>query len=255
MILLVLLAQPLPGDDTNVALDDERLKDEVPKGLQKVELDLDDALFLEFEEKEEEPPPPPELEPEPETAALVPQDQPAPKRSRKKLLIFGVAALLCLLLGAGGAFYFMKATFQDQEKPPAETAPDQQQKEAPSESPPEAAATETTNETDNATKQLPTLVTHKLERFQVEFVLADQIRILTFTLLIPDVTEIMRLEMEVKSVFIRDGIYRYLKNAPLSFLDNPDNSDKLKNDLAAVVNQHMKSGTVSEILIEEYVVR
>ncbi len=89
----------------------------------------------------------------------------------------------------------------------------------------------------------------------MEFVLADQIRILTFTLSIPDVTELMRLEMEVKSVFIRDGIYRYLKNAPLSCLDNPDNSDKLKNDLAAVVNQHMKSGTVSEILIEEYVVR
>ena len=50
MILLILLAQPSPPGDANVALDDERLQDVVPKGLQKVELDLDDALFLEFEE-------------------------------------------------------------------------------------------------------------------------------------------------------------------------------------------------------------
>jgi flagellar FliL protein len=61
--------------------------------------------------------------------------------------------------------------------------------------------------------------------------------------------------MQTKSILIRDGIYRYLKNAPLSFLDNPDNSDKLKQDLARVINQHLKSGQVSEILIEEYVVR
>jgi flagellar FliL protein len=255
MILLVLLAQTLPGGDTNVALDDERLKDEVPKGLQKVELDLDDALFLEFEEKEEAPPPPPELDPAPESTALVPQEEPAPKRPRKKLLIFGAAAALCLLLGAGGAFFFLKSAFQDQEKPPAEAETGQQQTEAAPGSQPEAPTSAATTETGNATKQPPALVAHKLERFQVEFVLPDQIRILTFTLLIPDVTELMRLEMEVKSVFIRDGIYRYLKNAPLSFLDNPENSGKLKNDLAAVINQHMKSGTVSEILIEEYVVR
>ncbi len=76
------------------------------------------------------------------------------------MLIFGVAAVLCLLLGAGGALYFMKATFQDEQKPPAETAAEPQQKETPSESQPEAAATEPATETDNATKQLPSLVTH-----------------------------------------------------------------------------------------------
>ncbi|GAB6110887.1 flagellar basal body-associated FliL family protein [Desulfomicrobium salsuginis] len=252
MILLVLLAQPLQNGDTNVALDDERLRDEVPKGLQKVELDLDDALFLEFEEKEEEPPPPPaEQEPEQTVPALAPQELTAPKRSRKKILIFGLAAALCLLFGAGGAYFFMKSSSDEPTKQPAEAEEPRQQTEAAPHPQPEASSPEA----DNATKQPPVLVTHSLERFQVEFALADQIRILTFTLSIPNVTEIMRLEMQVKSVFIRDGIYGYLKSAPLSFLDNPANSDKLKSDLAAVINRHMKSGTVSEILIEEYVVR
>ena len=252
MILLVLLAQPLPGGDSNVALDDERLRDEVPKGLQKVELDLDDALFLEFEEKEEElPPPPAEQEPEPSAQALVPQEQAAPKRSRKKIWIFALAAALCLLFGAGGAYFFMKSSPDDPAKQPTKVAEAQPQTGAASQAQPEGA----TPEAENATELPPQLVTHSLERFQVEFALTDQIRILTFTLSIPNVTEMMRLEMQAKSIFIRDGIYGYLKNAPLSFLDNPANSDKLKSELAAVINRHMKSGTVSEILIEEYVVR
>jgi flagellar FliL protein len=252
MILLVLFAQPLQNGDTNVALDDERLRDEVPKGLQKVELDLDDALFLEFEEKEEElPPPPAEQEPEPSAQALVPQEQAAPKRSRKKIWIFALAAALCLLFGAGGAYFFMKSPTGELAKQQTEAEEPQQQTEATPHAQPETAA----SGAENASKELPQLVTHTLERFQVEFALADQIRILTFTLSIPNVTEMMRLEMQAKSIFIRDGIYGYLKNAPLSFLDNPANSDKLKSELAAVINRHMKSGTVSEILIEEYVVR
>ena len=246
MTLLVLLAMPLPDGDTNVALDDERLQDDVPKGLQKVELDLDDALFLEFEEKEEEPPPPePEPEPEPETAALVPQEKAPSVFARKKFLILGIAAALCLVLGAGGAYFFLKSGVED--TPPVEQAesphPPAEQPETPTH---EAAAPQVVP---------PTLVTHTLEKFQVEYVVANQIRFLSCSLSIPGVTEITRLEMQVKSVFIRDGIYRYLKNTPLSFLDNPNNSDKLKNDLAAVINQHLRSGSVSQIMIEEYVVR
>ena len=65
----------------------------------------------------------------------------------------------------------------------------------------------------------------------------------------------MRLELQTKSLVIRDGVYRYLKNSSLSFLDNPQNSEKLKSDLATVVNQYMQSGKVSEILLETYVVK
>ena len=253
MTLLLLLAMPLPDGDTNVALDDERLKDDVPKGLQKVELDLDDALFLEFEEKEEEPTPAesePEPEPETETTALVPQEKAPFSFARKKYLILGIAAALCLILGAGGAYFFLKSG--SEETPAPQQTEQTPQTEHPSGEQAEAPAA---HEAAEAPAMPPVLVTHTLEKFQVEYVVANQIRFLSCSLSIPGITEIMRLEMQAKSVFIRDGVYRYLKNAPLSFLDNPDNSDKLKNDLAAVINQHMKSGSVSQIMIEEYVVR
>lgn len=252
MTLLVLLAMPLPDGDTNVALDDERLKDDVPKGLQKVELDLDDALFLEFEEKEEEPPPAesePEPETETETTALVPQEKAPSSFDRKKYLILGIAAALCLILGAGGAYFFLKSGVEET------SAPQQTENASQAEGPSGEQAEAPAHEAAKAPAMPPALVTHTLEKFQVEYVVANQIRFLSCSLSIPGITEIMRLEMQAKSVFIRDGVYRYLKNAPLSFLDNPGNSDKLKNDLAAVINQHMKSGSVSEIMIEEYVVR
>ena len=247
MILPLLFAQTSPDGESNVTLDDERLQEGIPKGLQKVELDLDDALFLEFEEKEEEPEPEPVPEPEDQAAPPAVQEQPAPARSRKKLLIFGVAAALCLLLGAGGAYFFMKSGTEQPEEV-AEPAPQPAEAEhadtAPHKSTPE-----------NATAKPVVLVAHPMARFQVEYVLADQIRFLTCRLVVTNITELMRLELETKSVLVRDGVYRYLKNAPLSFLDNPANSDKLKKDLAKVINQHMKSGQIDEILIEEYVVR
>lgn len=242
MILPLLFAQTPPDGDSNVTLDDERLEEGVPKGLQKVELDLDDALFLEFEEKEEEPEPEPEPEPE-EPSLPVPLETPPTSHPRRKLLILGVAAALCLLLGATAAYFFMKSATE-----PAEEIAEQ----APR---PEEAAQAVAPTTGNATAKPVVLVAYPMDRFQVEYALADQIRFLTCRLVATNLTELLRLEMQTKSILIRDGIYRYLKNAPLSFLDNPDNSDKLKQDLARVINQHLKSGQVSEILIEEYVVR
>ena len=247
MILPLLIAQTSPDGESNVTLDDERLQEGIPKGLQKVELDLDDALFLEFEEKEEEPEPEPEPEPEAPSPPPAVQEHPAPARSRKKILIFGIAAVLCLLLGAGGAYFFMKS---GTEQPQEAAEPVSQPAKG------EHANTETKKPTsENATVKPVVLVAHPLARFQVEYALADQIRFLTCRLVVTNITELMRLELETKSVFVRDGIYRYLKNAPLSFLDNPANSDKLKKDLAQVINQHLKSGQIDEILIEEYVVR
>jgi flagellar FliL protein len=244
MILPLLFAQTPPEGDKNVALDDERLQEGVPKGLQKVELDLDDALFLEFEEKEEEPP-----EPEPEPQAPPPPvvlEKSEAARPRRKLVIFGLAAALCLFLGAGGAYFFMKSgTEPSEEVAEQESLPAEAETEEQAKSP----------EAENATVKPVVLVAYPMEKFQVEYAFADQLRFLTCRIAVTNVTELMRLEMQTKSIFIRDGIYRYLKNAPLSFLDNSNNSDKLKKDIASVINQHMKSGQVSEILLEEYVVR
>lgn len=251
MILFILLAQPSREGAANVTLDDERLQDAVPKGLQKVELDLDDALFLEFEEKEETPPPPPEL-PEPEAPPIEAKTDAPAKSIRKKLWIFGIAAILCLLLGGGGTYFFLKSTPEKAGEAtyPAAQAP---QSQAALQEP--APAAENASPASPAQGKPSASITYALEKFQVEYDQDNQLRLLTCRLSIPGVTEIMRLELQTKSVFVRDGVYRYLKNSSLSFLNNPDNAGKLKSDLVAVINRHLKSGQVSEIILEEYVVK
>ncbi|SFL36380.1 flagellar FliL protein [Desulfomicrobium norvegicum] len=253
MILLILLAQISPEGDKNVALDDERLQDSVPKGLQKVELDLDDALFLEFEETEEETEATPlESLPEPEEAAPPSEQTEAPaKKNRKKLWILGIAASLCLLFGAGGSYYFMKSD------PPAPEEQNAKESESsPEQHAPEGSASDAVESHENATVQPPEQIeAYSLEQFQIEYNIDGKIRFLTCRFSIPDTTEIMRAEIQAKKLFIRDGVYRYLKNSPLFLLDTEQGSEKLKTDLAAVINQTLKSGQVSEILLEEYVVK
>jgi flagellar FliL protein len=251
MILFILLAQPTREGAANVTLDDERLQDAVPKGLQKVELDLDDALFLEFEEKEEAPPPPPEL-PEPEalpSASLA--DAPAGSR-RKKLWIFGIAAVICLFLGGGGTYFFMKTALDQTDKQADQAAETPQGRPAPLE--PAPAETDASKGQSEQTRPVAS-ITYALEKFQVEYTQDDQFRLLTCRLSIPGVTEIMGLELQAKSVLVRDGVYRYLRNSSLSFLNDPANADKLKADIVAVINRHLKSGQISEITFEEYVVK
>lgn len=257
MTLLILLAQTPPAGDGKVAIDDERLQDGVPKGLQKVELDLDDALFLEFEEKEDVTTSTaieslPEPEEAPGTGEPVEGSPEATTKSgRKKVLIFGIAIILCLLLGAGGAYFFMKSG-----SPP----PEDQSEAAPESLPGENAATQTgaadgPSAASTNAQQTEQLLAFPLEAFQVAYTLDGKTRFLTSRFSIPDTTPVMRAELQAKKIFVRDGIYRYLKNSPLSFLDNPQESEKLKTDIAAVINQNIKSGQVSEILIEEYVVQ
>ncbi|MDO9581921.1 MAG: flagellar basal body-associated FliL family protein [Desulfomicrobium sp.] len=257
MTLLILLAQTPPAGDGKVAIDDERLQDGVPKGLQKVELDLDDALFLEFEEKEdvtastsiESLPEPEDALESGEQAEGLPEA--SAKAGRKKIWFFGIAAILCLLLGAGGAYFFMKSGPPLSEKQ-ASTASDSPQGEntATETGTPASLGAESTN-----SQQTELLLAFPLEQFQVEYTRDGKTRFLTSRFSIPDTTPVMRAELQSKTIFIRDGIYRYLKNSPLSFLDNPQESEKLKTDIASVINQNIKSGQISEILIEEYVVQ
>jgi len=258
MTLLILLAQTPPAGDGKVAIDDERLQDGVPKGLQKVELDLDDALFLEFEEKEDVASSTsveslPEPEETPKTDELVEGQLEAPtKAGRKKIWIFGIAAILCLVLGAGSAYFFMKS---GPPLPEEQASPATENLQGETASPETDPAASLSIESTNAQQAEQQLAAFPLEQFQVEYNLEGKTRFLTSRFSIPDTTPVMRAELQTKTVFVRDGIYRYLKNSPLSFLNNPQESEKLKADIATVINQNIQSGQVSEILIEEYVVQ
>lgn len=243
MILPILFAQPSLDGDSNVTLDDERLQDNVPKGLQKVELDLDDALFLEFEDKEPPPPTPaepqPTFEPEPEAPgqeALPTATTRIPfKFTQKKIVIFGIAATLCLLLGAGSAYYFMTSGLQPESQ--------------------DTKHNQTTANEDANSSATGQLSIYSFDRFQVEYTVGSQVRFLICRFAIPDANATLRLELQNKDVAIRDGIYHYLKNSPISFLNNSANHEKLKADIVAIINTFVTNAEVSSVHFEEYVVK
>jgi flagellar FliL protein len=252
MILPILFAQPSPDGDANVTLDDERLQDTVPKGLQKVELDLDDALFLEFEEKEPPPATPaepePASEPKPEPAR---PDAPPPakirirdKFTRNKLVIFAIAAALCLLLGASGAFLFMTSGLQPEN---LETQKGKNQTTAGEKH--DASSLDANSSAEGQ------IAVYPFDRFQVEYTVDSQVRFLICRFSIPDANAALRLELQNKDVVIRNGIYHYLKNAPVSFLNNSTNPEKLKTDIVAIINTFVTNGDVSSVHFEEYVVK
>lgn len=250
MILPVLFAQPSPPGD-NVALDDERLKDDVPKGLQKVELDLDDALFLEFEDKEEEPPPP---TPEP-----LPEAPPQPQKksgSKKKLLLLAMAGLIVLLLGAGAAYFFLRPHV---ETPPSNATAPEPTQEAPAahgQGGHEQAKEQGHGKNETAKQPKPPVQkSYILEPFQVEYSQGNQTRFLACKISLPNLPELTHLEVTTRILPIRDSVYRSLKQMPVTFLDDPANADKLKKELLAAVNRVVKSGQVKEIYIDDYVVK
>jgi flagellar FliL protein len=234
MILPILFAQP-SSEDAKVNLDQEKLADDIPKGLQKVDLDLDDALFLEEEEKKDEP--------EPQTLPT-PQAEPAPAarpfwKNPKILIALGVL----LLAGIGGVMFFLSSP----EEPPVPVA---QVEEPPVQ---EHNASRPTEQKDNATE--PTVPLFAFSPFQVEHIQGERVRLLTCRFGVPDAAQTLAMEMRFKEIILRDGVYRYLKNTPLSFLDDPENSEKLKADIVTVLNQNLQSGQISSILLEEYVVQ
>lgn len=237
MILFVLLAQPSSQGDTNVTLDDERLKDDVPKGLQKVELDLDDALFLEFEDKEEPATPP---EPAEDVDPLASEAKHTADRAEEKPIwqrawFLGIIGILFLLAGGIGTYVLTKAPV---------VVPSVTETAAPEPEPEETKP----EETSHPERQF------SLKPFVVEYQQGSKTRFLTYTFAIPYSNSILHHELETRTIHVRDAVYRQLKNSDLAFLDNPDNAEKVKNSTIAVINTVLQTGQISSIHIAEYVV-
>jgi flagellar FliL protein len=217
-------------DNNDVMLDTS----ETSRATQKVDLDLDDAPFLEDEE---------EVKPEPkkakEAVSLV-QDEaekPAPT-DRKKLIIIGAAALvLVLALGLGVKFLF----FKTKAAPPAEKA---------------AQAETQDNNTQAAAPELPE-VQVRLEPFWVEQKAdgSDEVRFLIVRILLGTHDPAVAKEFQARLMDARNAIFYYLKNKDVQFLADEKNAEKLKNELLLVINQHVSDGKFETLLFEEYVVK
>lgn len=210
----------------------------------KVELDLDDAPFL--EEEEEEAAPEPAKEPEPKKAAPAPA---APEKlslkdrllSNKKKLILAGGGAVVLLVAAVTVNVFL---FSGEEAPPPPVA-------APAPDPEVVLA---------APKPLPEApvpqFTMQWEPFWVELKDTEgAVRFLTCKFSVPTDNPILFTEMNAKGLILRDAIFYYLRNQPIISLRDEEKVQDLKSDLLTVMNEHLGSGKVSEILIEDYLVQ
>lgn len=216
-------------NEEKVEIDPSELEDkEDSDSPEKVELDLDDAPFLEEEEEEEE------QETGPEKLSLEEEGKKEEKSAqaaawwKRKWVVFSASGLLLLLIVFLIWFIFFQEPEKVQEKKPASEPT--KTKEEPSE---------------------PEQINMEFKPFQIEYAQNDQIHFLHCQLAFA-VNDVLKWEVKRKTLVLRDAIYYYLRNRDLTFLNNKDNVEKLKKDLSAVVNQFLSNGRIQEILIQEY---
>lgn len=220
------------GKPKDIAIDTS----ETSRGTQKVELDLEDAPFLEEEE---------EIKAEPvKQAAPVSLDaaqEEKPGLSKKKKLIIIAAAALVLLIAAGitvKVFFFK-----------GKSAPEQQKTEQ---------AAPATPEFENATAAEPVKpdIHVRLEPFWVEQKAGqDEVRFLIVRLQLGTKDPTVAKELELKLMPARNAIFYYLKNKDVHFLTDEENTEKLRTELLQVINQYVTDGKFETLMFEEYVVK
>jgi flagellar FliL protein len=81
-----------------------------------------------------------------------------------------------------------------------------------------------------------------------------ELRFLRASFAIPTENPMLFVELGTKDIAVRDAIYYYLRNKPLTFLADKDSREMLKNDLLSVINEHISSEKVTELFFEEYLI-
>lgn len=215
----------------------------------KVELDLEDAPFLD----EPEEAPPPVKKPAPETRVKQPPQE-GKKASlavkelladllarlfsnKKRLALIGGGLLLLLLTPV-----VLMLVFSGDKKPPAQEAP------APA---PEVRVEQEAPQRQDAPPGPAYLYT--AESFMVPLQGSEgELRFLRFRFSIPTDNPALYGELHAKTIALRDAVYYYLVNKPLTLLADREAQDVLKQDLISVVNEHVSADKIQDLYIEEY---
>lgn len=226
------------GDDAAKAkLDDTELNVGSPRAMQKVELDLDDAPFLQDDEPA---PPPPQAAPERETSPQAEAPLQLPVWKRKKVLI-GAGAGLLILVGFLVWWLFLRST-EPPPPPPPPTPPPVQEPPKPVEPPPPPP---------------PQDIYVPLEAFVVEKIDEKGVaKVLTLKLkLVYKENPMLERELLTKNFALRDGLYYNLKNKSFANLTDKDSVEQLREELRGVVNNYLNTGQVEQVLFEELLVK
>lgn len=226
---------PDESETKKAELDTEEISTSVPKEAQKVELDLDDAPFLEEDEEEEE------EEAEPEAVALDEGEDKEPWYRQRKIIIAAASAFVLLVLLGVGYFVFIAG---DNAADVADTA---------SES--ETAAGEGALE-ESLAPQEPAEIIISMKPFWIEQVDAQgEVRFLVCQFAAVTTNEELSQELNQKNTVLRDAIFYYLKNKDLTYLSDKENVETLKEDLLSVINQYLSVARLETLLIEQYMVK
>ncbi|SOB57082.1 Flagellar basal body-associated protein FliL [Pseudodesulfovibrio profundus] len=209
---------------------------EAGKATQKVDLDLDDAPFLEDEDEEEE-----DVVFEEEETPLLAEEEKKGfdlKALFKNKLVIIFIGIILLLIGVIG-FLIMR---EPETLPPP---PPQQEQEIVEEAVPAEPIVEEIPET--LIRLEPFLIEQRDKENTIRFL---EVRIVIST---PD--EGLAKQFKQETFTVRNALYYYMKNKDLQFLSDKENSDKLKKELLAIINQYMGFGQFETLLFEQYLVR
>ncbi len=198
-------------------------------GQTKVELDLDDAPFLQVPEEEDLP-----AEQEGAVPATPEEDEAAARRKKKKkklIIMAGAGALLLLILGVAGWWFFLRTP------PPAPDLPAPEVIVVPSK-----PAVQT--KPDYVKEFAPFLVPGTDAKGQTRFLICK------FSALSKDPG--LGKEMDHKMISLRDAMYYYLRSKSSDYLMDSRNGPVIKQDLTAVLNDYLTQGKIEDILFESY---
>ena len=201
----------------------------------KVELDIEDAPFL----QEPDEPKPPVKEPEPPA----PQEKKPPAlkgrlaallADKKRLAIIGGGLALVLLAPLVVSLILSGKPAPPPQEPVRKLVPDEPVRE----------------NTPAGPKFLFKGEPFLIERRGGE----NEIRFLRCRFSIPTDNPSLYAELQAKNIAVRDAIYYYLNNKPVTFLSDSTQTEVLKRDLISVINEHLTSEKIQELYIEDYLV-
>jgi len=230
------VAQDLTEDSSNESSDQIKAQlddSEVSKATQKVDLDLDDAPFLEDEEEEE-------IAFEEEETPLLQKPEEESRfdfstllKNKLFLISLGVIALLIVIITI--------LLIREPEAPPPP--------------PPIVEETQPEGKTPEAVEEIPEILI-RLDPFLIEQKDKDgHIRFLEVRVVVSTTEDGLARQFKQEAYTVRNALYYYLKNKDLHFLSDKENSDKLKSELLAIINQYMGFGQFDTLLFEQYLVR
>ncbi len=230
-----------------VSLDDKELYDKdkesppINRAAQKVELDLDDAPFLE-EEKEEEKKEEKQEESKEEKpieeqleGEEVEEEEEKPSPIWKKwwfFLIIGIVVVGVLVFIILKPFKHTKEVSEESVKPEKLEKPKEIVKpEKPPEPPKEKVS---------------------LDPFFIEYQYKGKVRWLNLQFMLVVSGRFVVWEINRKMRFLRDAVYYYFKNKELAFLTDKKNIKEIKENLKNILNQYLDHGKIEKVLIQKY---